>query len=101
VIGATGTVGSEVARQLAIAGDRPRVLVRDAGQARRRLGEVADVVLGDLDRPESLEAALIGVDRVFLLSGKPCDNPTRSEPSSLPPPQSCPLRGQAVGLPRR
>jgi uncharacterized protein YbjT (DUF2867 family) len=68
VIGATGTVGSEVARQLAIAGDRPRVLVRDAGQARRRLGEVADVVLGDLDRPESLETALVGVDRVFLLS---------------------------------
>jgi uncharacterized protein YbjT (DUF2867 family) len=68
VTGATGTVGSEVVRRLLAAGVRPRAFVRDPDKARRRLGGQVDHVVGDLDRPETIEAALAGVERVFLLT---------------------------------
>jgi uncharacterized protein YbjT (DUF2867 family) len=68
VIGATGTVGSEVVRQLVATGERPRALVRDPATARQRLGDQVEHVVGDLDRPETIAAALAGVDRVFLLT---------------------------------
>ncbi len=68
VTGATGTVGSEVARQLIAAGQRLRALVRNPDTARQRLGDQVDVAAGDLDRPETLERAMDGVGRVFLLT---------------------------------
>jgi uncharacterized protein YbjT (DUF2867 family) len=68
VIGATGTVGSEVVRQLIAVGERPRALVRDPTTARQRLGDQVELVVGDLDRPETIAAALAGVDGVFLLT---------------------------------
>jgi uncharacterized protein YbjT (DUF2867 family) len=70
VTGATGTVGSEVVRQLVAVGQRPRAFVRDPDRAHRRLGEQAEHVAGDLDRPETLEAGLAGVDRVFLITAQ-------------------------------
>jgi uncharacterized protein YbjT (DUF2867 family) len=69
VVGATGTVGSEVVRQLVAAGERPRAFVRDPERARHWLGEV-EYVVGDLDKPETVEAGLAGVDRVFLLTSQ-------------------------------
>jgi uncharacterized protein YbjT (DUF2867 family) len=68
VTGATGTIGSEVVEELLAADVRPRVFVRDRDKARRLLGEQVEVVVGDLDRPETIEAALGGVDRLFLLT---------------------------------
>jgi uncharacterized protein YbjT (DUF2867 family) len=68
VTGATGTVGSEVVRQLVATGERPRALVRDPATARQRLGDQVEHVVGDLDRPQTIAAALAGVDRVFLLT---------------------------------
>ncbi len=68
VAGATGTVGSDVVRQLLGVGIRPRALVRDISASRRRFGEQIDEVSGDLDDPRSIEAALEGVDRLFLLT---------------------------------
>src|SRR5215217_3104110 len=68
VIGATGTIGSEVVGQLLAADERPRAFVRDPGKARRLLGERVEQGVGDLDRPETIEAALAGVDRLFLLT---------------------------------
>jgi uncharacterized protein YbjT (DUF2867 family) len=68
VTGATGTIGSEVFRRLAATGERPRALVRDAHSALARLGDGAEHVVGDLDRPETLDVAMAGVDRVFLLT---------------------------------
>jgi uncharacterized protein YbjT (DUF2867 family) len=68
VTGATGTVGSEVVRQLVAVGQRPRAFVRDPDRAHRRFGEHCEYVAGDLDRPETLEAGLAGVDRVFLIT---------------------------------
>lgn len=69
VTGATGTVGSELVRLLVEAGQRPRVLSRDAGKA-RRLGSGVDVAVGDLDRPETIRPALEGVNRMFLLTSR-------------------------------
>ena len=66
--GATGTVGSEVVRQLVGRGERPRALLRDHQKASRQLGGQVDPVVGDLDRAETLQAAVTGVDRVFLLT---------------------------------
>jgi uncharacterized protein YbjT (DUF2867 family) len=68
VTGATGTVGSQVVRQLVASGERPRAFVRDPRAARAMLGPGADYVAGDLDRPETLPGAVTGVDRVFLLT---------------------------------
>jgi uncharacterized protein YbjT (DUF2867 family) len=42
--------------------------VRDRDKARRLLGEQVEQVVGDLDRPETIETALAGVDRLFLLT---------------------------------
>jgi uncharacterized protein YbjT (DUF2867 family) len=67
VLGATGTTGGEVARQLVEAGERPRLLVRSPEKAAAFAGR-ADLVRGDLDDAASLRAALAGVDRVYLVS---------------------------------
>lgn len=68
VTGATGTIGSQVFRRLAAAGERPRAFVRDPHAARARLGAPIEYVVGDLDRPETVEAGLAGVDSVFILT---------------------------------
>jgi uncharacterized protein YbjT (DUF2867 family) len=67
VAGATGNVGGELVRALAGAGRAVRGLVR--ASSRSALPAGAESVTGDLDRPESLSAALAGVRGVFLLSG--------------------------------
>jgi uncharacterized protein YbjT (DUF2867 family) len=47
---------------------RRGVLGRYPGSAHARLGDAVEHVVGDLDRPQTLAAALAGVDRVFLLT---------------------------------
>lgn len=66
VTGATGTIGAEVVRQLAAAGQPVRALVRDPVRA-RALGAGVEVVPGDLSRPETLAPAFAGVDRAFVV----------------------------------
>jgi uncharacterized protein YbjT (DUF2867 family) len=73
VTGATGTVGSALVHRLAAGGERPRALVRDLDKARQRLGDEAELVLGDLSDPDTISAALHGVDRVFLLTATTAD----------------------------
>ena len=48
VTGATGTVGSEVVRQLVALGDRPRVLVRNVAASTALFGDNAEHVAVDL-----------------------------------------------------
>lgn len=78
VTGATGDVGSKVVDLLIQRGDRPRVFVRDAAKARARFGARVEVFVGDLADPESLTAALEGVDEFFLVNSGP-QIPARDE----------------------
>ena len=66
VIGATGQQGGAVVRALQAQGQfNVRALTRNPGE-HRGLGD--EVVEGDLDRPETLEAAFEGVHGVFLVT---------------------------------
>lgn len=65
VTGATGTIGSDVVRQLAGRGAKVRALTRDPAGARVPAG--VEVVRGDYTDPASLEAASAGATAVFLL----------------------------------
>ena len=65
VTGATGFVGSHVARVLAEQGADLRLLVRATSDLRNVDGLKADRVVGDLCDPDSLGTALSGCDVVF------------------------------------
>jgi uncharacterized protein YbjT (DUF2867 family) len=65
VTGASGKVGSEAARLLAAQHQPTRALVRDASRAPR--AEV-EVVTGDFERPDTLDAAMRGIETVILVS---------------------------------
>ena len=67
VTGATGNVGGELVRFLVSKGHKVRALVRGAGRSTPPAG--AEEVIGDLNQPQTLRAALDGVQGVFLLSG--------------------------------
>ncbi len=67
--GATGFIGLNLAERLVRRGDEVRALVRQPG----RVGELgrlaAEIVQGDVSRPETLPPALAGVDAVVHLAG--------------------------------
>jgi len=65
VTGATGFLGSHVARALADQGADLRLLVRPTSDLRNLDGLHADRVIGDLRDPASIEKALSGCDVVF------------------------------------
>lgn len=65
VVGGTGTVGSEVVRQLLAQGAQVRVLTRSAEKA-AALPSGTEGVVGDLAMPSSLTPAFVGIDGVFL-----------------------------------
>ena len=69
VTGATGTVGSRVIRHLQARGVRPRAFVRDSERAQAQFGGGVDLKVGDFADPQSVLAALQGVDTVFLSCG--------------------------------
>ena len=65
VTGATGFVGSHVARVLAGQGADLRLLVRAGSDTRNIEGLNAERVIGDLRHPASIEQAMAGCDTVF------------------------------------
>ncbi|MCZ0986082.1 NAD(P)H-binding protein [Streptomyces diastatochromogenes] len=65
VTGATGTIGSDVVRQLAARGEKVRALTRDPAKARVPAG--VEVVRGDYLDHGSLAGAMAGVTAAFLL----------------------------------
>ena len=67
VTGATGTVGSELVPRLLAAGQAVRVLTRDPAKT-ARFGNQVQVAAGDLDKPQTLAAAMDGVRAVYLIS---------------------------------
>jgi uncharacterized protein YbjT (DUF2867 family) len=72
VVGATGMLGEPVARRLLDEGWAVRVLSRDPVKARDRLGAGFEIVSGNIDDPNSLEAAVDACSVVHInLSGGP------------------------------
>lgn len=65
VTGASGFLGSHVARQLVGRGEQVRVLMRPSSTNRAISDLSLEYVTGDLRDPASLERALAGVKRVF------------------------------------
>jgi dihydroflavonol-4-reductase len=63
--GATGFLGSHVARVLAEQGTNLRLLVRPTSNLKNLEGLKAETVIGDLRDPASLEKAMSGCDTVF------------------------------------
>ena len=66
VTGATGNVGSRVVPELRGRGVPVRAFVRDADKAAAMLGDDVELAVGDFGDPGSIQAALYGVDGVFL-----------------------------------
>ena len=64
VAGGTGNLGLELVPLLGAPGHGVRVLTRDPGRARQRLGDTPDLILGDARSRQTLEAAVQGVDTV-------------------------------------
>ena len=68
VTGATGNVGSQVVQQLIAAGITPRIAIRSVNKADALKQAGAEPVEMDLDKPETVQPAFEGVDKVFLVS---------------------------------
>ena len=68
VTGATGNVGSILIPNLTNLGADVRALVRDESKAQGLKDAGVEVVVGDLDKPDTLDAAFRGVDKVFLIT---------------------------------
>ena len=77
VTGATGTVGRELVPQLLKRGQAVRAMSRNPEKASALFSSGVEVVRGDFDDRASLQAAIDGVERVFLLTaqmgGRPPD----------------------------
>ena len=68
VTGATGNVGSLLIPDLTHLGADVRALVRDESKAQGLKDAGVEVVVGDLEKPHTLDAAFRGVDNVFLIT---------------------------------
>jgi uncharacterized protein YbjT (DUF2867 family) len=68
VVGATGSIGRLVVAEAMRQGHAVRALVRNQRKG-RLLPPGAEVVVGDLTRPETLSAAVLGVDAVVFTHG--------------------------------
>ena len=68
VTGATGNIGRQVVRMLADAWQPVRALCRRQEQVDGFRAQGVDAVLGDLGDQSSLVAAMVGADRLFLLT---------------------------------
>jgi len=69
VVGATGSIGQLVVEEAIKQGHAVRALVRSASKA-RQLAREAESVVGDLTRPETLSAAVDGIDAIVFTHGR-------------------------------
>ncbi len=68
VTGATGNVSSGLIVELKARGADVRAMVRDASDAQGLRDAGVEVVIGDFDKADTLDAAFSGADKVFLLT---------------------------------
>ncbi|WP_240422016.1 SDR family oxidoreductase [Paenibacillus periandrae] len=78
VTGATGRLGAKVIETLlkTVPANQLAVSVRNPEKAEGLRARGVDVRLGDFDRPETLDAAFTGIDRILIISADG-DNETR------------------------
>jgi uncharacterized protein YbjT (DUF2867 family) len=74
VAGATGHVGSVVARELLAAGHKVRAIVRSVEKAKALAGQGAELLPGELGDASFLTRALRGADGAFLLLPPPAND---------------------------
>jgi uncharacterized protein YbjT (DUF2867 family) len=67
----TGNVGRELVPMLVRAGLRPRVLLRDPDRLDPVLRDHVDPVVADLDDPDAVVAATVGVDALYWVAPSP------------------------------
>ena len=77
VTGASGNVGSAVVKELLDRGAAVRAFVRRP-EAAQKLGSAVEVAVGDLLDPVSVERALQGVDKMYLLNAVAADELTQA-----------------------
>lgn len=77
VTGGTGNVGGAVASELLKRGAEVRVLARKQPEA-GKLSAQAEVAIGDLRDPVSVEKAMLGVEKLFLLNAVVADELTQA-----------------------
>jgi nucleoside-diphosphate-sugar epimerase len=77
VTGATGFIGTEVARQLAWRGWQPRLAIRRPSRGPLVNALDAEVVHADLLAPATLRRAVVGCDAVIHLGGRAVFEPAR------------------------
>lgn len=68
VTGATGNTGSLLVPKLLNAGVDVRIFARDETKANQYKKLGAEIVTGDLDKPETILPAVKGVDKIYLLT---------------------------------
>ena len=70
VTGATGKLGSKIVEKLleTVPADQLAVSVRNPEKAEALRARGVDVRHGDFDRPETLESAFRGIDRLLIIS---------------------------------
>lgn len=68
VTGATGTIGSQVVRHLSSRGINSRVAIHSSSKAEMLKGMAVEICWLDYDKPKTMEAALQGIDKLFLLT---------------------------------
>ncbi|HUP00765.1 MAG TPA: SDR family oxidoreductase [Gemmatimonadota bacterium] len=65
IVGATGELGGRIARSLLERGEAVRALVREGSEHGPLEGAGAELVFGDLTKPETLPAACAGIETVL------------------------------------
>jgi uncharacterized protein YbjT (DUF2867 family) len=67
ITGATGNVGTELVKKLSARGQKFRAFVHSRARARAIALPGVEIFEGDFNKQESVEKALAGIDRLFLL----------------------------------
>jgi uncharacterized protein YbjT (DUF2867 family) len=92
VVGATGSIGHLVVKEATRKGHTVRALARDPGRTRRLFPD-AEIVVGDLTRPDTVKAAVNGVDAIVFTHG--------SDGGGKTPPKASTTAACATCSPRR